>query len=116
MIKNDAGSIKNLGRDQDAAMSEAEWTREVIAYAKQQGWMVAHFRPAQVRSGRFITAMSGDVGYPDLTMARDEVVLFVELKVGRNKPTDAQLRWASELPDYMVWYPKDRDSAWRLLA
>ena len=75
--------------------TEAEFTRQVIKLAKLCGWRVAHFRPGRTAKGGWITAMSGDVGYPDLTLCHERrgIGLAVELKVGRNKTSPEQDAW-----------------------
>lgn len=89
-------------------MSEAEFTTTVIDLAKWHKWKVAHFRPAQMRSGRWATAMQGDIGYPDLTLARDGVVMFAELKSDTGRMRKDQLEWAEAIgATCHVWRPRD---------
>lgn len=91
-------------------MSEQQFTQAVIDFAKYKGWMCAHFRPARTQRG-WRTPVQGDNGFPDLVFARDGRVVFAELKVGRNKMSHDQERWATALPEMYVWYPADlRDS------
>ena len=108
-LKNDGGSIKNLQREMDKAMSEADWLAEVAAYAQEHGWRVAHFRPGRTALG-WRTAMQGDAGFPDMTMARDGVVVFAELKASKKGLlTVGQERWIEALGPYAyVWTPADR--------
>jgi hypothetical protein len=64
---------------------EDDWASWVITRAKEHGWRVHHARPA--RSGRgWRTPVQGDVGAPDLLLARAGEVLHVELKRGRHLP------------------------------
>lgn len=98
---------------QRSAWTEADFTRHVITAARQRGWLAAHFRPARTKQG-WTTAMIGDVGYPDLTLARRSEVIWAELKVGANKPTRAQSRWLNELGG-QVWTPTDWDLILRTL-
>lgn len=78
----------------DAKLSEAEFTTQVIAFARLHRWRVAHFRPGRTKDGGWRTAVQGDgAGYPDLVMLRGACLLVAELKVGKNKPTPAQLEW-----------------------
>ena len=91
-----AGQTYQALRKPVRPMSEEEFTRRVIAMADENGYLVVHFRPAMLQSGKWVTAMSGDRGFPDLCMARDTGtprVIVAELKVGRNKPTAAQQSW-----------------------
>lgn len=77
-----------------ASVSEAEFTTQVIAFAKLHNWRVAHFRPAMRKDGTWRTAVSGDgVGFPDLVLIRGEVLLIAELKVKKNKPSPEQAKW-----------------------
>lgn len=93
-------------------ITEAQFTETVIALAKLNGWMVAHFRPALDR-GKWKTAMSGDVGFPDLVLARGGVVIFAELKSNVGKLRREQGHWLTELAGQgghnlvAVWRPSD---------
>lgn len=78
------------------AQTERDFQRQVIGFAKLRGWLVAHFRPARTASGGWRTPVQADgAGFPDLLMVHPArgVLLAVELKVGRNAATDAQVRW-----------------------
>ena len=88
-------------------MTEKELTAAVIEMAQRFGWLVHHDRPARFRDGSYATHILGDKGFPDLVLARGETVWFVELKVGRNKPTETQERWLDTLPFSDVWTEKD---------
>ena len=92
-------------------LSEAEFTRMVLALARLRGWRSAHFRPARTSTG-WRTAVSGDgVGFPDLLLVKGTVLIVAELKVGRNKLTPEQAVWiaafeAAGVPAY-CWRPCD---------
>ena len=89
-------------------ISEAKFTDQVIDLAKLCGWHVVHFRPAKTAKG-YRTALQGHAGFPDICAAKAGRVLFAELKVGRNKPTDEQARWLAALDgdaETYVWYPQ----------
>lgn len=98
-----------------ALQSEAEFQREVIAYARAHGWMVAHFRPGLSQSGRWQTAVQGDGrGFPDLVLVKPgRQIVFAELKrVGRYlRPQQRAWRDAIEAADgdYRLWRPSDWD-------
>lgn len=83
-------------RTKPLAVPEKVFQAQVVELAQMLGWTLAHFRPAQDRYGRWKTAMTGDPGYPDLTLVRDEWVLFVECK-----RDDTDLK-----PDQRVWMEK----------
>lgn len=92
-------------------LSEAEFTRQVIKLAKLYGWRVAHFRPAMTKNG-WRTPVQGDgAGFPDLVLVRGSVVLWVELKVGKNYLTAEQEEWMMAIgaagQAVYVWRPAD---------
>lgn len=88
------------------SVSEAQLQDTVITLARYKQWLIAHFRPAQMQSGRWATAMQGDVGFPDLVLARRGQVLFVELKRMQGRTTPAQKMWGRQLGDqYRLWLP-----------
>lgn len=97
-------------------ISESELQKAVIAMAHARGWLVAHFRPAQVRPGRYVTPVDADgAGFPDLVMARGERLLFVELKSQKGRLRTEQEVWIDALRcsapfgthEVYVWKPKD---------
>lgn len=91
-------------------MSEASFTETVIQLAKFYGWMVTHFRPAWTESG-WRTPLSGHKGFPDLVLARNGVVLIVELKTQKGRTTKEQQRWAEAIGEqYRLWRPGDIDT------
>lgn len=73
-------------------ISEAAWQSRVMNFARVKRWRVAHQRPARTTQG-WRTATEGDIGLPDLTLARDGVVLLVELKSQGGRATPAQRAW-----------------------
>ena len=93
-----------------ARMTEAQFTETVIQLAKFHNWMVVHFRPAWTEVG-WRTALSGHKGFPDLVLARNQVVLIVELKTIKGKVTKEQQRWADAIGDqYRLWRPTDLET------
>ncbi len=92
-------------------MSERELQDAVIDLARLLGYRVAHFRPAQTSRGNWITAMSGDTGYPDLTIAGRGRVIFAELKSKSGRISAQQLAWHDALVDagqeFHCWFPSD---------
>ena len=108
--------------------SEKEFQAAVIEYAHLNGWMVAHFRPGMMKSGRWVTPMIGDPGFPDLVMTRYDRLVFAELKSEKGRISEAQQAWrecldkvaeASVDPsswsvrdnpvEYFLWRPSDWD-------
>jgi VRR-NUC domain len=90
------------------SLSEADFQRRVIDTAKLAGWMVAHFRPALTRSGRWATPMQGDKGLPDLVLAKDGRLLLAELKTDTGQVSKEQRAWLAELGAHgRLWRPKN---------
>ncbi len=85
--------------------SEAHFLKQVIAFAKLHGWLVAHFRPALTQKGRWLTAVQGDgKGFPDLILLRRGLMVVAELKRNEGaKPTEEQEVW---LKDFMAMPPE----------
>lgn len=91
--------------------SEAGFTRAVIQLAQLHGWRVMHQRPGLTRSGKWVTAISGDVGFPDLCMVKGTRLLFAELKSAKGKLGPGQQEWLLRLggagAECYIWRPKD---------
>lgn len=88
-------------------MREADFQRRVIDYALLHHWRIHHTRPARTQHG-WRTPLEGHPGLPDLVLARNGVVLLVELKSERGRPTRDQEAWlAAAGPHARLWYPKD---------
>lgn len=99
-----------------SAITEADWTTWVIEVARLHHWRAAHFRPARTAAG-WRTAVQGDVGFPDVALARDEEVLIVELKRDAGRLTPEQRAWLAALGPYgRVWRPRDRDDVLATLS
>jgi len=104
----------NMSQNSYAGMTEAQFLKQVVAVAKLRGWLIYHAKPAQVGE-RWATHFQGDAGFPDLVLSHPTGgLVFAELKAGRNKQSDAQLRWQRYLleAEYecYCWYPKDLDA------
>ena len=102
-------------------ISEKDFTEQVIEYAQLCGWLCAHFRPARViRRGKetWETPVDGDgAGFPDLVLARDGVVLLVELKSQAGTLTEAQTKWINAAGDHGdIWRPSSWMEIERTLA
>jgi hypothetical protein len=73
-----------------SSMTENELKHAVLRLAKQNGWAVYHVPQTTMRNG-------GGSGYPDLTLARDGEVVWIELKQQKRQATPQQLEWAMAL-------------------
>jgi hypothetical protein len=92
-------------------ISEADLEDLVIDYAKLMKWHVTHFRPAQIRAGKWVTPLKGHPGAPDLILARGGAVLLVELKRHGKHPTPAQRGWLDAIGMIgRVWTPDNWNS------
>lgn len=96
-------------------MTEDDLLRTVLDMAHRFGHMTAHFRPAQSKTGRWLTAVQGDgKGYPDVTIVGAGGVLFRELKAAKGYLKPEQKKWLSALEeagaDAGVWKPADLQS------
>jgi hypothetical protein len=83
-----------------APMTENDLKRAVLLMARREGWAVYHVPQATMRNG-------GGAGYPDLTLARDGEVLWIELKAEKGVLEPAQAKWISILPASHVIRPSD---------
>jgi len=91
-------------------MTEAEFQHAVLQAAQLYGWTVGHFRPARTAKG-WRTPMAGQPGFPDVTLARDGVVMLRELKTNTGRVSTQQRQWLAALgPHGRVWRPRDWES------
>ena len=94
------------------SMSEKALSDHIVNLARMLGWLV-HRDPTWRATGT-------DAGYPDLTLAKDGQVIFVELKAEGGRMSVAQHEWARHIdgayhgsaaaypgrPWYYVWLPR----------
>lgn len=91
--------------------TEEDLQSRIIDHARLCGWRVAHVRAAQVRSGRWATPVTGDVGFPDLVLARAGVVLLAELKSEKGRFREGQAEWLDAAAAHgRLWRPSDWDA------
>ena len=83
-------------------MTEAELRSTIVELAHKQGWIVFSLSIAKTRR-----PVKDAVGYPDLTLARDGEVLWMELKQEDGKLTPPQFGWQLALPRMEVIRPSD---------
>ncbi len=84
-----------------AALLEAALEDNIIATAKMLGWHV-HAQRAGRTKGGWRTSIKGDVGFPDLVLARGGRVIFAELKRAGQNPRPEQRAWL-DLLGGIVW-------------
>lgn len=101
-------------------VSEKQLQAAIIELAKWEGWLVFHAMPVQNSSGRWRTAVQGDIGFPDLVLAHKERgVMFVELKTTVGRISEYQQLWIDTLKqagaEVYVWRPRDIQEARQML-
>jgi hypothetical protein len=100
---------------------EAAWTQQVVEMARKTGWLLHHSRPAWIRSGRMVTALSGAPGLPDLIMAKPPRLIVAELKRQHGGVLSIhQERWLEAFRgvpgiEVYVWRPGDAAQVWETL-
>jgi hypothetical protein len=99
--------------------SERSFQVSVVTLARLRGWRLAHFRAAWTPNG-YRVAMSGDIGYPDLTMTRDGRLIFAELKTTTGRLRPDQVLWINALRETLaevyVWTPASWSEIEHVLA
>ena len=108
-----------MKKSQLPKISERQFTKMVCDLARWNGWLVFHPLTAMNKAGRYATFTQGDVGYPDLTMVRDGLVIFAELKTDKGVTSAHQDRWLEALRQsndaVCLWRPSDMDEIERIL-
>lgn len=84
-------------------MTENELKKLVLRDAYAQGWAVYHVTQQAHHN-------AGGTGYPDLTLARDGQVLWMELKQEKAHLSPAQLMWCTILPACHIVRPSTYES------
>lgn len=96
--------LRELPKD----MLEDDFQAVVLTAALHHGWMAVHFRRALQKSARYSTPVQGMKGSPDLTLARDGVVLLAELKTNTGTLRPEQRQWREHLGDaWREWRPRN---------
>lgn len=81
-----------------AHTTEEEFLRDILAYAKERGWLCHHCRPARTSKG-WATPIQGQKGFPDLVLLRrhpeyeDAVLIVAEVKSEGGVLSLAQEAW-----------------------
>lgn len=96
-------------RSQAHVMTEAELQGTVLRMARERGWQCfVQQQGSKARSSRaHVSRVSGSNGFPDLTLARDGELLFLELKAQDGRLSIEQEAWQLALPRYEVIRPSD---------
>jgi hypothetical protein len=92
-------------------MTEAELRAIVVGMAHDAGWRVFSMPMAKGRR-----PVKDAVGFPDLTLAKDRRVVFLELKQEDGILSPAQLQWMRDLPAVLVVRPSNVSDVLKLLA
>jgi hypothetical protein len=83
----------------ELATTEKQFQEQVVGYAALRGWKVFH--PHHMQRSSY--------GYPDLTLARGDRLVFAELKTERGKLSEQQTAWLDTLrqtpAEVYVWRP-----------
>ena len=96
------------------SLNEKQFTQMVVDRAVARGWLVYHPLPARTSKGWRTAGQGTPEGFPDLTLAKDGRVVFVELKSEKGRLTSAQKTWLEALGGH-VWRPRDWPSICNLL-
>lgn len=92
---------------------EAEFESEILAWAKKFGWWRHGERPAYDANRKYRTAIKGEAGWPDLTLAHEKagIIIFREAKIPPRTLSPAQVICHRVLLacgcDVKVWTPND---------
>lgn len=99
-------------------ISEKDFQKLITDYASFMQWTWIHQRPGLTQSGRWLTAISGQAGFPDLVLARERIV-FAEIKTARGRMSDNQKLWRDALveagAEWYMWRPKDWEKIQKIL-
>lgn len=90
-----------------ALEDEPTFTRRVIDYAHERGWLVRFVGPLKSEKG-WRTPERADIGFPDLTLARKGRVVFMELKSKTGSLRPEQEAWrdaitGTHIPAGLAW-------------
>ena len=92
-------------------IKESDLAQQVEELLNLYGWCWCHFRPAIERSGKWLTALSGQSGFPDYIAARGHRLLIFELKSEKGKLSEVQEMWLHVLDQCPIevhtWRPSD---------
>ena len=100
--------ISRLDERSTRIIAEAMFSQAIVAHARGEGWLV-HYERVSGHVGKDGSWKgSGPKGKPDLTLARDGVVILAELKKHGGRVSPEQKQWLAALgPRGRLWYPSD---------
>lgn len=91
-----------------STITEKDFQSKITDYASFMGWVWIHQRPGLTQSGRWVTAISGKKGFPDLVLVRERVI-FAEVKTEKGRLSKEQKEWQAALAEagaeVYVWRP-----------
>ena len=98
--------------DGSIPMLEKDFQKQVIELARRYGWKVQHSKTVQLASGRHMTPIDGDKGFPDLVLChRSHGTVFAELKSMKGRFSTEQISWLTDLQlsgqRVYCWRPDD---------
>ncbi len=93
--------------DHASPMTETELQGHIIKMAQAQGWAIHVHTQGASNKPRRPSRVSSNNGFPDLELARDCEVLWLELKDQKGTLDPAQVYWQQCLPSYEVIRPSD---------
>ncbi len=100
------GKVKSL-RQNSTKILEKDFAQAFDDLATLRGWTWCGFRPARQKidgEEQYRTPLVGQKGLPDRILARNGVVLLVELKTDTGRLSEGQKIWAEALKGVMGYY------------
>ena len=104
-------------------MTETDWYPKLVDLGHQFGWRVKHDRTVKTSTGRHMTALMGDPGWPDFVFSHPvrRITIFREIKGPKTTVDDDQKKWLASLRvsglDVDIWrFPDDWPRAVALLS
>jgi Holliday junction resolvase len=85
-------------------ITEKQFATQVEDLLELYGWHWTHFRPAMLKDGKWRTAISGHMGFPDYVAVRGIRLLFIELKSDKGKLSPEQQEWLDKLEEAKVHF------------
>ena len=101
--------------------NEDHFTASVKKAAEVLGWKAYHpfSKVLHASKRKRSPGLRVTPGYPDLTLIRAPRIIFAELKMPGNYPTEAQREWGDEImgtpAEYYLWRPDHWDDILEIL-